>query len=82
MATARPEQSINNDFLNAQTTGLLLGIQPSTDLNEIIILMKELFDFRKIELYQGINHTEAFFILDKRGKIKIRKNIYSCSNML
>ena len=51
-------------------TGLLLGIQASTNLSEIVKLIKELFDFKCIELYPGINQNEAFFIMSKTGKNK------------
>ena len=80
MASAWPDDDIPLDLLkdtiftktnsdtDRTTNGLLLGIQKSTDLNEIIRLIGELFDFKRIELYRGIKQTEAYFIVSQNGK--------------
>jgi len=78
MATAWPEENDISSFEtklsknSEKTNGLILGISPSTNISEILNLLKELFEFKHIELYR-VSQTEAYFEMCKSGKERLKK---------
>lgn len=53
-----------NGFI--KTNGLISGLQPTTNITEMLALFKELFEFKHIGLYR-VSQTEAFFEVSKLG---------------
>jgi hypothetical protein len=70
MAAATAWVSDNDDEMTRLTAnGLLLGIQATTNLNDVKNLIKDLFNFEQIELYKGLKESEALFIMTRSDYI-------------